>query len=399
MQIRNQIFQGDVIDRLKDMPEQSVNCVVTSPPYWGLRDYGVDGQIGLEDSPEAFVDKMVEVFAEVWRVLKDDGTLWLNIGDSYCTKANGSIGATGLNASTNNHVEYRKTHALRSKGVPSGLKHKDLVGIPWRLALALQSFGWYLRSDIVWSKPNPMPESVTDRPTKAHEYVFLLTKSPKYFYDIDAIRDPLAEKTLTTFGTTRKSKGNDAGGFVKTDNYSKSVPIRKPKLKDDGTPAGANKKTVWTVASTTYKGAHFATFPPALIEPCIKAGTPREVCTRCGAPVVRVTEKTKSFESGSGKSGNAISGKHSDKCQGGGDTGDIRKGPVVRTVTTGWEPTCECSEPASPGVVLDPFFGAGTTGLVAKQLGRDFVGIELNPEYVTIARKRLQEGCPLLMVG
>ena len=172
-----------------------------------------------------------------------------------------------------------------------------------------------------------MPESVTDRPTKAHEYLFLLTKKPRYYCDMDAIREPLAEKKYSTFGTTRKSKGNDAGGFVKSDNYSKSVPIRKPKLKEDGTPAGANKKTVWTVSSTSYKGAHFATFPPALIEPCIKAG-----------------------------------------CPGG-------------------------------GIVLDPFFGAGTTGLVAKQLGRDFVGIELNPEYVTIAKKRLQESVSLLMVG
>lgn len=327
---RNKILEGDVLARLKDLPNESVNCVITSPPYWGLRDYEVEGQIGQEATPQEFVAKMVEVFNEVWRVLRDDGTLWLNLGDTYNNRLGGQVNGIGKKYGDTKDLPgherpCRKATAI-SRSKAKGLRPKSLVGIPWRVAIALMDEGWILRSEVIWHKLTPMPESVTDRPTRAHETVFLFSKQPRYHYDADAIREPLAPNTATTFGTKRKSKGNDAGGNVKSDNFGRRVPIRKPKLKEDGTPAGANKRTVWPIASARFPGAHFATFPPALVEPCIKAGCPTD------------------------------------------------------------------------GVVLDPFFGAGTTGLVAKQFGRNFVGIELNPEYVAMAKKRLYEAFPLLMV-
>jgi DNA modification methylase len=297
------------------MPSESVQCCVTSPPYWGLRDYGVDGQIGLEKSPDEFVERLVDVFREVKRVLKDDGTLWVNLGDSYCGGGNNRGARSDFKKSTKQatnrgaigQVSKYGVHNFRSETI----KPKDLVGIPWRVAFALQADGWYLRSDIIWHKPNPMPESVTDRPTKAHEYLFLLSKAEKYFYDVKAIREPYKQETVArskrAVGQHHKwvdVPGQSAHGITKS--LSKCFH-----------PEGRNRRTVWTVTTKGYKGAHFATFPPALIEPCIKAGT--------------------------------------------------RPGDVV----------------------LDPFFGGGTTGLVAQNLARDWVGIELNPEYCGLARNRI----------
>src|SRR5690606_20470253 len=189
---RNEIYSGDVIETLRSLPGGFVHTCVTSPPYWGLRDYGVEGQIGLEPTPEEYIEKMVEVFREVRRVLRDDGTLWLNLGDSYATKPCGGIGS-------NAKVTATKKAIQKSAGIPQGLKPKDLVGIPWRVAFALQADGWYLRSDIIWHKPNAMPESVKDRPTKAHEYIFLLSKSPRYYYDADAIREPFSKNSHPNF--------------------------------------------------------------------------------------------------------------------------------------------------------------------------------------------------------
>jgi len=266
------IHHGDVRTILPTLKAGSVQCVVTSPPYWGLRDYGVTGQIGLEPTPEAYVENMVQVFREVKRVLRDDGTVWLNLGDSYnstsgFSRANKQWARKGRDGGANDKKEIKH---------PT-LKTKDLIGIPWRVAFALQADGWYLRSDIVWHKPNPMPESVTDRPTKSHEYLFLLTKSVQYYYDAEAVREPAQD--------------------------SKS---------------GRNLRSVWTINPKPYAEAHFATFPEKLVEPCVKAGT-----------------------------------KH-------GDT------------------------------VLDPFAGSGTTGLVAGKLGREFVGIELNADYITLAHDRIE---------
>lgn len=263
-----QIIVGDCREKLRDLPDASVHCCVTSPPYFGLRDYGHDGQMGLEPTPDEFVAGMVGVFREVRRVLRDDGTLWLNIGDSY--------GAG-----------------------------KQLIGVPWRLALALQTDGWVLRQDIIWSKPNAMPESASDRCTKGHEYLFLLSKQPRYYYDADAIVEPA---TWERWGKqTEKKHHTGTAGHLGGKTLAE-LPIKDTK----------NKRSVWTVPTQPYGGGHFAAYPPALIEPCILAGCPRG------------------------------------------------------------------------GTVLDPFFGAGTTGLVADRLGRNCIGIELNEDYVGMALKRIQ---------
>lgn len=322
------IIHGDALTVLRDQfADESVQCCVTSPPYWGLRDYGVDGQLGLENTPELYVAKMVEVFREVRRVIKDDGTLWLNLGDSYA----GSWGAMSHSLEhKGKRTGYTERPAASYK--QNGIKPKDLVGIPWRLAFALQADGWYLRSDIIWSKPNPMPESVTDRPTKAHEYMFLMSKSERYYYDADAIaeraiypdadRKPYAPGQVDARGNGHDRRGGRPGG-------------RKPEKFDEFVSGAGisgigenkstrNKRTVWTVATSPYADAHFATFPPKLIEPCILAGCP------------------------------------------------------------------------SGGLVLDPFAGSGTTLMVAQQLGRQGVGIELNEAYIVLASQRTaQEGLPL----
>jgi DNA modification methylase len=366
------IKTGDALTVLRTLPDESVQCCVTSPPYWGLRDYGSNGQLGLEKTPEEYVSKMVEVFREVRRVLRKDGTLWLNLGDSYAS-------AWPAPNTRRNIIDNPMTDGKRGPQRPErmgpNLKEKDLIGIPWRVAFALQADGWWLRSDIIWAKPNPMPESVTDRPTKAHEYLFLLTKSDRYYYDQDAIKEPCKDSSVSRLGqdiegqlgsdrvpgkTNGRMKAVKFGGNklcpdtrlqsgkewvpkpcgknsrMFQDRYPSHSSDRKHRTFDptiggsgngllghsgnskaDGTTyLMANKKTVWTVPTVGYKEAHFATFPPDLILPCILAGT---------------------------------------KC---GDT------------------------------VLDPFAGSGTTGEVALKRGRKAVLIELNPNYVQMIEKR-----------
>jgi DNA modification methylase len=295
------IITGDVITVLSTLDSKRFHCCVTSPPFWGLRDYGVEGQIGLEAHPDDYVRIMVTVFREVGRVLRDDGTLWLNLGDSYAQGWSG-----GDSGSSATRVAQKKNSLSRS--APKGLKPKDICGLPWRVALALRDDGWYLRQDIIWSKPNPMPESVTDRCTKAHEYIFLLSKQERYYYDADAIKERAiyADEAIYDNGENGMSSAKSYAGTGSTTR------------KFGSTPELRNKRSVWEVATGGFSDAHFATFPPKLIEPCILAGCPRG------------------------------------------------------------------------GTVLDPFFGAGTTGLVALQNAREFVGIELNPEYVKIAEKRLK---------
>jgi len=286
------------------LKDKSVQCVVTSPPYWGLRDFGIDNQLGLESTPEKFVENMVSVFREVWRVLKDDGTVFLNLGDSY---AHGKLGGTALNgewplhdkgAATKSFSEHAKKGHITAVG---NLKPKDLCGIPWRVALALQADGWYLRSDIIWHKPNPMPESVRDRPTKSHEYIFLLSKSKKYFYDADAVRETKAPSTVSDPRNNKNGKRRDRMGGTNL----------------GGPEGGRNKRTVWKIAAKPYSGAHFATFSPELPEICIKAGS------------------------------------------------------------------------AEGDIVLDPFAGSGTTIMVARNLGRQGVGLDLSEDYLQLARERL----------
>lgn len=347
------ILVGDVREKLRTLPSESVHCIVTSPPYWGLRDYGVDGQIGLEASPAEFIATMVAVFEELRRVLRPDGTCWVNMGDSYA----GSWGAQGR-ANGNGQMAGRSVASARqigaaprfgtgtgTRGKEFGLKPKDLVMMPHRLAIALQDAGWWVRQDIVWAKPNPMPESVRDRCTKSHEYIFLLTKSEQYYFDQDAISEPVSANTharlsqdvQNQIGSARANGGAKSNGNMKAvgrklgsttgvgfgRGYDK---VAKPRVKNNESfdeamsimPDRRNKRSVWTMVTQSFKEAHFATFPTELPETCIKAGCP------------------------------------------------------------------------SGGTVLDPFFGAGTTGLVADRLQRHCIGIELNPAYADLARKRIQ---------
>lgn len=311
------ILTGDCRDVLRTLADGSVQCCVTSPPYYGLRDYGVSGQIGLERSMHDFISELVAVFREVRRVLRDDGTLWLNLGDSY---AGGNTGGKWREGSARADGEVRGDGAASRRnrngtGAVDGVKQKDLIGIPWRVAFALQADGWYLRQDIIWSKPNPMPESVRDRCTKAHEYVFLLSKSARYYYDAKAIAEA-GEWCGKQLGIVRGTKVRaEAMGRAPSGNERPGADATAPDLR--------NKRSVWEVATQPFGEAHFATFPPALIEPCILAGCP------------------------------------------------------------------------VGGTVLDPFFGAGTTGLVADRLQRNAIGIELNPQYAEMARRRIHGDAPL----
>jgi DNA modification methylase len=340
---------GHVLDVLPTLPERSVQCVVTSPPYWGLRDYGVDGQLGLEKTPDEFVSNMVAVFREVRRVLRDDGVCWVNMGDCYAHASSGGGGAVDVRTDGRKTTPGDKVRGRMggANTLADGLKPKDLCGIPWRLAFALQADGWYLRSEIIWHKPNPMPESVTDRPTKAHEQIFLLTKSARYFYDADAVREPAeygrSEWKGDVLGRVRESAVSDKRG-----NNGSTV-------NGGNGSTGRNLRTVWRIATQSYAGAHFATFPEELAKRCILAGTSeRGACSECGNLWMRVTDN-----------------------------------PFPPKVTTGWEPTCDCNADTVPCVVMDPFFGSGTVGRVCRWHERNCVGIELNPDYAEQARERV----------
>ena len=270
------IHIGDSREILRTMPDESVNCCVTSPPYFGLRDYGHEGQMGLEETPDQYVASMVELFREVRRVLRDDGTLWLNLGDSYAGGgySNHDINGVKWKEAMNGDKRKDRQQSLKKSMLECGIKPKDLIGIPWRVAFALQADGWYLRQDIIWHKPNPMPESVKDRCTKAHEYIFLMSKSQKYYFDSEAMREPAVygeqhAKKATSWGTNRKhpNKANVAEYAFKGDNSTC--------YKDESGAYMKNKRSVWTVTTKPFKGAHFATYPPDLIEPCILAGCPQ----------------------------------------------------------------------------------------------------------------------------
>jgi DNA modification methylase len=371
------ILQGDCRDVLATLPAESVHCVVTSPPYWGLRDYGVAGQLGLEPTFQEYIANMVEVFRAVRCVLRKDGTLWLNLGDSYATTPHGPIGANtsdpkyaGARHRGHAHGGEPSNEAAPNRRPQLGLKHKDLCGIPWRVAFALQEDGWWLRQDIIWSKPNPMPESVTDRCTKAHEYLFLLSKSERYQYDADAIKECANAENdhdLTgpgmfapgqtaqrgnrkikmpdgwdtgpgghgSFHREGREKGKTHTGRASGNKTHKAVTeYEASESEEHRTKAGLlkisetayalrNKRSVWEIATSPFPEAHFATFPPALIEPCILAGCPKG------------------------------------------------------------------------GAVLDPFGGAGTTGLVADRLNREAILIELNPDYIAMAERRIRGDAPL----
>ena len=307
--MKARILVGDVRNRLSELPDQSVQSCITSPPYWGLRDYGEESQIGLEQSPQDYVKELVQVFREVKRVLRDDGTLWLNLGDSYSGSGKGPSGNLGK---TNDERNMEDKH---SAIVPAGLKPKDLIGIPWRVAFALQEDGWYLRQDIIWAKPNPMPESVTDRCTKSHEYLFLLSKSKTYYFDNVAIK----ERSVSEIGNAQiRFGGGKYGDSNDPKHATKSGNIYVPA--SDGL---RNKRDVWTINTQGYAGAHFAVMPEALVEPCVLAGS---------------------------------------------KAGDV---------------------------ILDPFSGSGTVGLVALTNSREYIGVELNRDYAEMSVERIGLGAEI----
>jgi DNA modification methylase len=367
----HRILTGDCRETLKTLPDRSVQCVVTSPPYFGLRDYQVDGQIGLESSPEEYVANLVGVFREVWRVLRDDGVLWLNLGDSYAndTKWGGSTGGK--------HVKTLHGGTSIGRGKRhTGIKAKELVGIPWMTAFAIRADGWYLRQDIVQSKSNPMPDPVTDRCTRSHEYLFMFTKRPRYFYDADAIREDFADERMGAAGGQSKSYGR---------NHPEKVwsrPTEAPK------GSGRNKHSVWNVNPRPFEGAHFAVMPPLLVEPCILAGTSAVgCCPTCGAPWERTTEREKIPDRPNrvqGRTGDTI-----DQAHGVDHRGGSRHSLVV--ITVGWEPSCKCPPHTPvPCTVLDPFGGSGTVGMVANWHNRDSILCELNPDYIGIIEERVR---------
>jgi|SRR6516164_3875773 DNA modification methylase len=376
------ILIGHVLDKLRELPDESVHCVVTSPPYYGLRSYGTEpqvwpdgwsGDLGLEPTLDLYLDHMVEIMREVRRVMRKDATCWLNIGDSYA----GSSGSGG-----HNPKQDRNAGSFHNgkRGTAAGIKPKDLMLIPWRLAIRLQEDGWYVRSAICWTKKSPMPESCTDRPTSAWEPVLLLTKAAKYFYDAEAVREESE--------TDNREYFRGAGSYTNGNSFNNSAD--KP-ASGRGHVAGTGKRNlrnVWHLGPEPFAEAHFATFPTEIPRICIKAGTSEKgVCGACGAPVCRVVRKD--FVSTRGNSVKAgPSGKGLQTTVGW--RGDEGCG-VTETETIGWQASCSCDAGAPvPGVVLDPFFGAGTTGLVADQLQRDCIGIELNPEYAAMAERRIR---------
>ena len=332
----NKIYQGSSFEVLKTFPDESINCCVTSPPYFGLRDYGMEGQVGMEETPELYVDNLVVIFEEVRRVLRKDGNLWLNLGDSYAGSGKGAETHPGDYPKQNSNrgtVGGQTTRNFKSKIY----KPKDLIGIPWMVAFALRNSGWYLRQDIIWSKPNPMPESVRDRPTKAHEYIFLLSKSKTYYYDHESIKTQLKESSLDRLSQDIENQQGSDRVPGKTNGPMKAVGDKTDKqrghsrrhagfndrwdhmTKEEQSEGGANKRSVWHVATRPFSEAHFAVFPQKLIEDCIKAGCPEG------------------------------------------------------------------------GVVLDPFMGSGTTAIVARKQNKNYVGIELNHDYIQIAERRIHD--------
>lgn len=482
------IIRGDVRDGLLELADNSVHCVVTSPPYWALRDYGtatweggdarcdhlaplpggfnasglakypnglnadtiadkikqrqqqyrdvcakcdakrVDRQLGLEATPEGFVATMVEVFREVRRVLHPMGTCWVNMGDSYAGARRGGSSAetSTLLGSRQNQEQSRiaRKAALcdsrrrddepipRSDVAIAGLKPKDMVGMPWRLAFALQADGWWLRSDIIWEKPNPMPESTRDRPTKSHEYVFLLTKSERYFYDADAVKEPMSDVSLKRLsqpnvldqpgGPKDSKEGNRSHKKAINNQAERLIRHEKWKTRFEGWDAmdkslGRNKRTVWKIATFPFPEAHFATFPPELPETCIKAGSSeRGVCATCGAPWMRISDV--SYEPSPIHGEASKTGKRRDMRRDGPSNEQGGEGlPRLNRVdtTVGWAASCDHDGDPVPAVVLDPFGGAGTTGLVADRLQRDAILIELNPAYADMAERRIRGDAPL----
>ena len=394
------IIAGDCIEGMRTLPDASVHCCVTSPPYWGLRDYGHDGQIGLESTPDAYVARMVEVFREVRRVLREDGTCWVNLGDSYAGGGGFCPTSPSNLAGAKQTTQGSKPGGIKPQGT---IKAKDLVGIPWRVAFALQADGWWLRQDIIWHKTNPMPESVRDRCTKAHEYVFLLTKSERYYYDADAVSEAVA--CVRGPGNKKPLKGviEDPKKHATRAGLHKAAE----RWREEGPPESRNRRSVWTITTKPYSGAHFAVMPSDLVEPCIKAGCPEQCCSVCGSPWVRVVERKRVMrhELPVGDP-NYRPGRYTSKAGGADEYSNGGGQAFSFSSTKGWAPSCECQRmmcdavmmgdhgvavSTIPGTVLDPFAGSGTTLAVAAELGRSGIGCELNPEYIALAERRIKD--------
>jgi DNA modification methylase len=362
MAVHDMIVNADAVRM--PLVDQSVHMIMTSPPYWALRDYGLNGAgIGLEATLDEYLEHMRAVGWEMWRVLRDDGTLWLNMGDVFATSVNGRKAADIVD----DDRTFRDKPLDTAKA--SGLKPKDLVGLPWRVAFALQEDGWYLRSDIIWAKPNPMPESVTDRPTKSHEYLFLLSKRPRYYYDAEAIKEP----TNDLLTKPRKFRQSGAESVMRNDVGRDYQPR-----------ATRNKRDVWTIPTQPYKGAHFATFPEKLVEPCILAGSSPKACGVCGAPWERMTERR---QLGERNDHGRTHSKAEQRCTSPGAPPE--RGWEVERETTGWRPTCDHDDDSGRCLVFDPFCGSGTVGAVACRLGREFVGLDLSRPYLALAQERI----------
>jgi len=370
------ILIGDCVKRMRELDDQSVHCCVTSPPYWGLRDYGHDGQIGLESTPEAYVARMVEVFREVRRVLRDDGTCWVNLGDTYGGPASNNQGGM---SKIGGGQKTRDGAIFTGRAQAEGCRAKDLVGIPWRVAFALQADGWWLRQDIIWHKPNPMPESVTDRCTKAHEYVFLLTKSDRYYYDAEAVSEAASQ---SSGWAKQRNNGVNTWKYNASAERIAATGQRASDTQGFGSEGRRNRRSVWTVTTKPYSGAHFAVMPADLVEPCIKAGCPDQCCPVCGAGYERITAKERTAT----RPGTATKVTGDSMTDGNRDP----QRHVTTTQTLGWQPACDCASTGTiPGTVLDPFGGSGTTVAVAIDLGRNGICCELNPEYVKLAIERI----------
>jgi len=392
------IYHGDARRVMQSLPDGCVHTAVTSPAYWGLRDYGTEGQLGRERNPdclgwatgtccgECYVCHLVQVFQEVHRVLRNDGTLWLNLGDTYA----------GYWGDKYAHKPFGKDRTPDGATPPnkpsldfkrSRIKPKDLIGVPWRVALALQTHGWYLRSEIIWEKPNVMPESTRDRPSCSHEHLFMLSKSKRYYFDQHAIREP-CESGPSDVKKMREQKPR-IGGKHKDHDDPLSKANRNSRIgqrRSVGSPSGRNKRSVWTISTKSFSGAHFAVFPPELITPCILAGTSEAgCCASCGVPHARIVERnrvatrpgrdTKTTGRKASEFGNRDPKRH-----------------VTETRTLGWEPACDCAcDKPVPCTVLDPFLGSGTTAAVAQRLGCRCIGIELNAAYCDLAAGRFRQ--------
>jgi len=385
----NDIYTGDAVDTLAELPESSVHMVMTSPPYFGLRDYGVDGQIGLEDELDEYIAELVDVFREVRRVLRPDGSAWLNLGDSYAG-GGGAAGKPDDHDDLHNDESYPDEPPLRSSSF--GRKNKMLV--PHRVAIALQGDGWIVRNDVTWAKPNPMPSSVKDRLNTTTEQVFHLVPEPDYWYDLDAIREPHQENTKA-----RAERGLDKGHKLE-DSAPGQTPhsIHQPADEQGGLhPAGKNPGDVFEVTTKPFPEAHFAVYPPELVETPLKATCPPTVCAECGSPYEREVDREgltdEEIRTHYPQRDCGVSSDRNDKTKhqiNHGERQQLKEKLNKKPEFKGWTSTCDCDTDATEaGIALDPFAGAGTTALVAKRHGRRFVGIDLNEEYVAMAQKRL----------